>query len=299
MPASRRAPLGQNFLASPSYLARIAGEIRSAVTGGQRPDSAQAAPPKSGAASLVVGPAPAPSADLIVEIGAGSGALTKYLLELATPLVAVEIDAKLAESLRAALPSPLLDVVNADILKVDLRRLLEERGARRAVVAGNLPYYITSPVLHHIFKAAGSVSDAVLLVQKEVAARIAARAGSREYGYLSVLCRVYSRPELCFTVPPGAFRPAPKVTSALVRLHFEPHWAAWGVDDPARFLDFVKLCFHQKRKTLLNNLAAKFGDRLRSGALARLPELRLRAEQLEPERLAALWLLLERAEAPV
>lgn len=299
MPASRRAPLGQNFLASPSYLARIAQEVRTAVSAGQRPASAKPAPPKSGPEPLASQPAPAPGADLIVEIGPGSGALTKYLLELAMPLVAVEIDAKLAESLRAAVANPLLDVVNTDILKVDLHRLIGERGARRAVIAGNLPYYITSPVLHHVFQAAGLISDAILLVQREVAARIVARAGSREYGYLSVLCRVYSRPELCFTVPPGAFRPVPKVTSALVRLHFEPHWAEWGLDDPRRFLDFVKLCFHQKRKTLLNNLAEKFGDRLRSGTLARLPELRLRAEQLEPERLAALWLLLKRGEAPV
>ncbi|HYM10047.1 MAG TPA: 16S rRNA (adenine(1518)-N(6)/adenine(1519)-N(6))-dimethyltransferase RsmA [Bryobacterales bacterium] len=258
--ATRRAPLGQHFLRSPSILDRIAREAVSALGDG-----------------------------LIVEIGAGPGALTTRLLSLGAAVVAIEMDPRLARGLRDNFrDNSRLEVVEADILEVDLAALIAQRTPGRAVVAGNLPYYITSPILRRIFEARGSISEAVLLIQKEVAARVVARPGTRDYGYLSVLCQAHSRPRICFTVPPGAFRPAPKVTSALVRLAIDPLFEQWSVAEPEAFLDFAQLCFHQKRKTLLNNLQGRF-ERER---LAGLPEARLRAEQLSPAQLADLWLRL-------
>lgn len=264
--ARRRAPLGQHFLYSSGPLDRIARAVGEAAGG----------------------------YELIVEIGAGPGTLTSRLVALGKRVLAIEIDRRLAAALPAKLGSPLgLEALEADVLQLELGALIAARTAGRAVVAGNLPYYITSPILHRICDAASRVAAAVLLVQKEVAARIAARPGTRDYAYLSVLCQAHGRPEVLFTVPPGAFRPAPKVTSALVRLSIEPRLEQWGVTDREAFLDFVRLCFHQKRKTLLNNLQRRFGRE----RLAGMPELGLRAEQLGPEQLAGLWLRLARADA--
>ncbi len=265
MAGRRRAPLGQNFLFDPNILGRIARAV-----GGAAAD-----------------------AEWIFEIGAGPGTLTARLLDLGKRVLAIEIDRRLAEALPARLghPPP-LDVVAADILQVDLRHLIAARTAGRVAIAGNLPYYITSPILQRIFDAADRVSAAVVLVQREVAARIAAKPGTRDFGYLSVLCQSHSRPEVLFSIAPGAFRPAPKVTSAAVRLTMEPRLEQWGVRDREGFLEFAQLCFHQKRKTLLNNLQKRFGRQLREHRLAELPELRLRAEQLGADRLAALYLRL-------
>ncbi len=260
-PAARRPRLGQHFLRTASILDRIARRVQAAAAG----------------------------SDLVVEIGAGPGTLTRRLLAADLRVVAIEIDPRLAASLRARQDSESrLEVVEADILQVDLAALIAARTVHPAVVVGNLPYYITSPIVRKIFEAVEAVSEAILLVQKEVAARIAAGEGSRDYGFLSVLCQAHSRPELLFTVPPGAFDPPPKVLSAVVRLPIEPRWKSWGVADPAAFLEFVQLCFSHKRKTLRNNLAGAFGrDRL-----AAIAEGRLRGEQLAPERLAELWLRL-------
>ena len=257
-----RAPLGQHFLHSPSFLDRIARQV--------------------------------PESDLVIEIGAGPGTLTRRLLDHARAVLAIEIDPRLAAAIKPQPgDEPRLEVLQADVLDVDLGALIAARTGGRAVLAGNLPYYITSPILGRIFDAAERVSGAVLLMQKEVAARVCAAPGSRDFGYLSVLCQAHSRPELLFTVPPGAFRPAPKVTSALVRFLIEPRLEQWGVGDRRAFLDFAQLCFHHKRKTLLNNLEGRFGRE----RLAALPEARLRAEQLAPQQLAALWLRLAQGGA--
>jgi 16S rRNA (adenine1518-N6/adenine1519-N6)-dimethyltransferase len=264
--AHRRPPLGQNFLFSPSFLARIGGEVVSAAR----------------------------RAGLIIEIGAGPGSLTKHLLEAGKPVTAIELDPRLVARLRSSFGShPDLEVIEGDVLKLDLRGLIAARAASgNAVVAGNLPYYITSPILRRVFDAAAGISTALFLVQKEVAERITARPGIRDFGYLSVLCQAYAKPEIRFLIPPGAFRPPPKVTSALVRLDLEPRLEEWGITNPEAFLDFVKLCFCQKRKTLFNNLLRQFPRGLLEARLAEIPELRLRAEQIEPERLAGIWLLL-------
>jgi 16S rRNA (adenine1518-N6/adenine1519-N6)-dimethyltransferase len=221
---------------------------------------------------------------LVIEIGAGRGALTESLLERAEKVIAIEVDPVLIHYLRQkfrdALDAGRLILVESDILKADL-------GAwGSAVIAGNLPYYITSPILERLFEARGMWSRAVILVQAEVAARIVAEPGCRDYGYLSVLVQAQARADRLFEVPRASFRPPPKVDSAVVRL--EPIDA--GIDDLPYFLKFVGNCFRYKRKILRNNLAGLYdksaveslvGPKDRAEALS-IPELAKLARQLKP-----------------
>jgi len=148
------------------------------------------------------------------------------------------------------------------------------------VLAGNLPYYITSPILERIFRARAALREAVLLVQKEVAERITASPNSRDYGYLTVSAQTYSSPEFLFQVKPGMFRPPPKVDSAVIRLTLRP-----DAPDAEAFLQFASRCFAQKRKTLRNNLAPFYGHDL----IDALPEAGLRAEQLSVAAMRELY----------
>jgi 16S rRNA (adenine1518-N6/adenine1519-N6)-dimethyltransferase len=226
-----------------------------------------------------------------IEIGPGRGALTQALLERASKVTAIEVDPVLIHYLRQkfrdALDSGHLELVEGDVLKTDLAALSPQGPATDTPVAivGNLPYYITSPILERVFGLDGRWSRAVFLVQSEVAARLAASPGRRDYGYLSVLTQIYARPQVLFEVPRAAFRPPPKVDSAVVLL--EPRDAAqeWNLPDKTAFLHFASVCFQHKRKTLRNNLAPAYGKE-RLDALA---EGRLRAEQLSVMQLAALY----------
>jgi len=195
-------------------------------------------------------------APLVIEIGAGRGALTESLLERAGKVVAIEVDPVLVHYLRQkfreALDAGRLVLVESDILKTNLG----EWGP--AVIAGNLPYYITSPILERLFAARASWKLAVLLVQAEVAARIVAEPGSRDYGYLSVLVQVQARAERLFEVPRTSFRPPPKVDSAVVRLEPGDPVMNFGIQDLPLFLKFAGSCFRYKRKTLRNNLAGLY-----------------------------------------
>jgi 16S rRNA (adenine1518-N6/adenine1519-N6)-dimethyltransferase len=205
---------------------------------------------------------------LVVEIGAGKGALTEVLLDRADKVVAIEVDPVLVQYLQQKFREPIeigrLMLVEGDVLKADL-------GAwGRCSIVGNLPYYITSPILERVF--ANNLWDrAVFLVQTEVAHRLAAGPGSRDYGYLTVFTQVQAKVELLFEVPRTAFRPPPKVDSAVVRLE---HSAA--PPDLPLFLRFASMCFRQKRKTLRNNLAPYYGK----ARLDALPEGKRRAEQM-------------------
>lgn len=214
---------------------------------------------------------------LVVEIGPGRGALTSHLLARAERVVAIEVDPVLVEYLRAKFQHETkLTLVDGDVLKTDLAQW------GPAVIAGNLPYYITSPILERVFAAGDAWLRGVFLVQKEVADRISSPPGSRDYGYLSIQSQFRARPEVLFTVPPAAFKPPPKVDSAVIRLERNPN--DYGVD-PAAFLRFVSVCFQHKRKTLRNNLIAAY-DKSRVDAL---PDLGKRAEQLSLEDLISLY----------
>jgi 16S rRNA (adenine1518-N6/adenine1519-N6)-dimethyltransferase len=237
---------GQHFLTSASILERIA----------------EAACP---------GPA-----DLVIEIGPGRGALTEKLLQRAGRVIAIEIDRSLVDSLRSRFAgNSQLDVVHADVLDIDLARW------GRAPIAGNLPYYITSPILEKALRA--DAPRSVFLIQKEVAERLTAKPGTRDYGYLTAQTAVFGDVRRLFDVKPGSFSPPPKVDSSVVLV--EPHGKDFGIADRDAFLRFLGHCFQQKRKTLRNNLAGIFGKEM----VDAWPEASMRAEQLPIERLAEMF----------
>jgi 16S rRNA (adenine1518-N6/adenine1519-N6)-dimethyltransferase len=194
---------------------------------------------------------PRPS-DRFLEIGPGPGALTLRLAPRVAHLTAIEIDRDLAGALRSQLPEN-VELVEADFLALDLRAVLDGRPAR---VAGNLPYNISSPILFRLIEAARTspelLRDATLMVQREVADRLAAAPGTRDYGVLSVSTQLHADVRRVMTLPPGAFRPPPKVHSAVVRLRFRP--APVALADPAVFEAMVRSMFTLRRKTLANAL---------------------------------------------
>lgn len=195
-------------------------------------------------------------------------------------MVAIEIDPRLVSYLRRRFAGePRLELVEDDVLKTDLARW------GPAVVAANLPYYITSPVLEKVLALGPLLRRAVVLVQKEVAERLVAAPGTRQYGLLTVRTRLLAAPEMLFGVPPSAFSPPPKVDSAVVRLTPHPQPALPDPAGRARFLEFAGRSFRQKRKTLRNNLAPFYGK----AAVESWPEARLRAEQLSLEQLLELY----------
>ncbi len=235
-----------------------------------------------------------------IEIGAGHGEMTRLLAAEDRHVIAIEADERLASGLRRATEEnpaqwPGVDVVRGDVLRIDLAKLAD--GEFR--VYGNLPYYITSPTLMALFRHADRIRSIHIVIQWEVAARIVARPGGREYGYLSAVCQFYTRPEILLRIPPGAFRPPPKVASALVHMDLPGERAKLAISDEQRFLKFVGACFSQKRKTLRNNLRALANAEEVSEALAERglrPDAR--AEQLSLADFARLFARVRRAESP-
>ncbi|HKQ87153.1 MAG TPA: 16S rRNA (adenine(1518)-N(6)/adenine(1519)-N(6))-dimethyltransferase RsmA, partial [Candidatus Acidoferrales bacterium] len=227
-------------------------------------------------------------------------------LSYATPrkrLIAIETDPSLAENLRAQVAAhpeewpnvewPNVEIAEGDVLSLDLLALARSAGLReneKFRVYGSLPYYITSPILHHLFQWADQIASIHIVIQLEVAQRVVAKPGTRDYGYLSVACQYYTRPEIALKIPPGAFRPPPKVDSALVSMSLPGQQPALAVHDGPAFFRFVQTCFAHKRKTLRNNLIALASDESvrKAIAAAGLPPA-VRAEELPLEKFAILW----------
>jgi 16S rRNA (adenine1518-N6/adenine1519-N6)-dimethyltransferase len=254
---ARKSKLGQNFLRDPQAVDRIVAAL---------------------------GPL---EGRTVVEIGPGQGAITRLLAERAGHLIAVELDHALALALRVHLPS--IEVAEQDVLEFDFTHAAEQAGGPLLVV-GNLPYYITSPILLRLSAHHRALELAVVMVQREVAERVTASPGSRDYGVLTVTAQMYGSAQPLFTLPPSAFSPPPEVHSTVFRWRFAPRFNELGVDE-APFLGFVKQAFAQKRKTLANNLrAVGHESELVASALDGAGvAAQARAEALRIETLAEVW----------
>jgi 16S rRNA (adenine1518-N6/adenine1519-N6)-dimethyltransferase len=265
-----RQRLGQHFLEDAGWREQIARAIRVSPHGMESPARA------------------ATENCCWIEIGAGHGEMTEHLLRSGLPVYAVELDKALIERLqRLAQNHPNLTVVPGDVLETDLAAIA---AGRRIRLYGNLPYYITSPILHHFFRFADLIDEIHIVIQWEVALRLTARPGNKSYGYLSVATQFYSRPELVLKLPRGAFRPPPEVGSALVTLRLPGEGVKLGLENGVAFLEFVKTCFGQKRKTLANNLRG-LAEPARVRELLKQLKLRAdaRAEQLSAAELASVY----------
>ncbi len=227
-------------------------------------------------AKVVAAIAPKPG-EVFLEIGPGRGELTRPLAASAARVIAVELDRDLASALSVERVSH-LEVVAGDVLAVDLAGLLRDAGPAIRC-AGNLPYNVSSPILFRLLalsRELPSIQDATLMLQREVVDRLVAPPGTGEYGVLGICVRVYAEVERLFDLPPGAFRPPPKVTSALARLRFRPPTVP--LPDPALFEAMVRSIFTRRRKVLANALASFAETRGRSA-----PEV-LAAADLDPRR---------------
>lgn len=235
---------GQNYLADKNILRKIADEVN---------------PQKD---------------DLLLEIGPGYGALTEMLIKSCDRMTSVEIDTRVIDELKTKFPT--LNIINQDFLKFDISSLLwiPEKKIR---VAGNIPYNLTSPILFKLIENRNIVSDAVFLVQDEVAKRINAQKRTKDYGILSVILQYFTTVKYCFKVSPNVFIPKPKVFSAVIHLYFKDT-SGQNIDEKL-FIQIVKACFGNRRKTLKNSLSNSI---FKDVNFSDCPiDLSLRAEQLE------------------
>lgn len=240
------------------------------------------------------------SESTVLEIGPGRGIMTSLLAKRARRLIAVELDRVLAAQLRLKFGMARnVEIIEADVLAIDFDSLFGlkpglgrpgmEIKPQPARVVGNLPYYITSDILLRLFEFSKYFESIVIMVQKEVADRIAAEPGGSEYGVLSATSQLYARGEKLFTLPPGAFSPPPKVYSTVLRLTIDPQQEKLGVSGDG-FVDFLRLSFAQKRKTLWNNLKDAYDAGVLKHALAEAKiKPTARAETLSLEQSAAVY----------
>ncbi len=205
--------------------------------------------------------------EAVIEVGPGLGALTLPLLERCAKLTVIELDRDLAARLRK---NSALEVIEADVLKVDFEALAQERKLR---IVGNLPYNISTPILFHLLPAAAAVIDQHFMLQKEVVARMAAAPGSKDYGRLSVMLQWRYHIEALFDVPPEAFEPPPRVVSAIVRML---PWPAPAAIDAGMFAELVRVAFSQRRKLLRHTLGRWLEGRGFGGAF----DVQRRAEEV-------------------
>jgi 16S rRNA (adenine1518-N6/adenine1519-N6)-dimethyltransferase len=236
----------------------------------------------------------------VLEIGPGRGILTSLLARRARRLIAIELDRVLAAQLRMRFAlTPNVEIIEGDILAMDFDTLFGPKPGstrpgmnhqpERVRVAGNLPYFITSDILLRLFKYRRYFEIIVLMMQREVADRIAARPGKSEYGLLSATAQLYGRVEKLFTLPPDAFSPPPKVHSAAIRLTLAPQLESLGVPE-AGFIEFLRHSFGQKRKTLWNNLKSEYEPGVLRAAMEKSGvKPNVRAEALSLEKTAGLF----------
>jgi len=195
----------------------------------------------------------------VLEIGPGIGALTMHLSQAAKKVVAVEIDSGLIPLLGETLQGcDNVELVNADILKTDIASLIEQKlsGAQKVKVAANLPYYITTPILFKLLEYRAQINSITVMVQKEVAERIVAPSGGKDYGALTVAMQFYTKPEIIYQVPAHSFMPMPKVDSAVIRLDILDKPAV-DVTDQKLFFRVVRAAFAHRRKTFVNSASAE------------------------------------------
>jgi len=273
-PHPRKPKLGQHFLIDKSAAARVADALGDL------------------------------SQSTVLEIGPGRGALTSRLARQARRLIAIELDRVLAAQLRMHFSlAPSVEIIEADILAVDFDTIFGPKPGsmrpglnhepERVKVVGNLPYFITSDILLRLFEYRKYFELVVLMVQREVADRLAAQPGKSEYGLLSATAQLYTRVEKLFTLPPEAFSPPPKVHSTVVRLTMDCRLEHLQVPEED-FIRFLKLSFGQKRKTLWNNLKSEYdSQRLRSAMERTGVKASVRAETLSLEKTAALYRALQ------
>jgi 16S rRNA (adenine1518-N6/adenine1519-N6)-dimethyltransferase len=238
------------------------------------------------------------SSRTVIEIGPGRGAITGALAARAGRVLAIEVDRELAAGLRERFAGGNVTITEQDVLTFDFAAAAGTAGERLAIV-GNLPYGITSPILLKLAASHAALDRAVLMVQREVADRIVAGPGSRDYGILSVTVQMHGPVERLFTLPPAAFSPPPEVHSTVFRWRFAPRFTELGVEE-ASFLRLVRQAFAQKRKTLANNLrVAGFAPAEIAATLGRAQiPVRARAEEISIEGFAELWRALEVAREP-
>lgn len=235
----------------------------------------------------------------VVEIGPGHGAITRELVPKAGRVIALEVDPTLAAALSKSnsFDAAKVRVETIDVLSFDFAAAAAAAG-QKLIVVGNLPYYITSPILTKLAENSGNIDRAVLMVQREVADRVNAEPGSRDYGLLSVTVQLHGRVEALFTLSPEAFSPPPEVHSTVFRWRFAPRFDELGVDRIS-FIGFLRQVFALKRKTLANNLrAAGYSASFITDAFAETAiDKKARAEELSADELAALWRWLKKEGA--
>lgn len=247
------------------------------------------------------------SGHTVLEIGPGRGAITAQLAKSARRLIAIELDRVLAAQLRMQFAlTPNVEILEGDIMTMDFDSIFGPKpGSSRpgielkpdsVKVAGNLPYFLTSEILLRLFEFRRYFDNFVLMVQREVAERLVATPGNSEYGLLSATAQLYTRAEKLFTLPPSSFSPPPKVDSSVVRMSPTSKLESLNVPERA-FIDFLKLSFAQKRKTLWNNLKGEFETRrLRTAFEASGVDSSARAEALSLDKMASLFRSLSRDE---
>ena len=237
--------------------------------------------------------------DMVIEIGPGIGTMTQYLCENAREVVAIEIDKNLIPILGDTLSAyDNVTVINEDVLKVDIKKLAEEKnGGRPVKVVANLPYYITTPIIMGLFESHVPIDSITIMVQKEVADRMQEGPGSKEYGALSLAVQYYAKPEIVAIVPPNCFMPRPNVGSAVIRLtcHENP---PVEVKDEGFMFNLIRASFNQRRKTLVNGLTnASFLSVTKEQVAEALEKMELsptiRGEALSLEQFAQLSNLLK------